>query len=159
LEQLRSFGTWKLIDCPLDAIPISNKWVFLKKYNKEGDITKYKARLVVKGCAQCPGFDYTDTFSPVVRLETIQAILALVPSKRLKIYQMDVKGAYLNGILQEKVYMCQPDGFGDGTNRVCWLQKTLYGLKQSGQEWNKELDRQMKRKGFSNLQSDPCIYI
>ena len=74
-------------------------------------------------------------------------------------YQMDVKGAYLNGILQEKVYMRQPDGFGDGTNRVCWLQKTLYGLKQSGREWNKELDRRMKRKGFSNLQSDPCVYI
>jgi len=78
LEQLDHFGTWKLVDCPQDAIPIPNKWVFLKKYNKQGKITKYKARLVVKGCAQRPGFDYTDTFSPVVRLETIRAILARV---------------------------------------------------------------------------------
>jgi hypothetical protein len=159
LEQLKSFETWKLVDCPPDAIPIPNKWVFLKKYNKEGNITKFKAWLIVKGCVQRPGFDYTDTFSPVVRLETIRVIMALVPSKQLKIYQMDVKGAYLNGILQEKVYTRQPDGFGDGTSRVCWLQKTLYGLKQSGREWNKELDRRMKKKGFSNLQSDPCVYI
>ena len=132
LDQLNQFGTWKLVDCPLDAVLIPNKWVFLKKYNKQGEITKHKARLVVKGCAQRPGFDYTETFSPVVRLETIRVILALVPSKKLKIHQMDVKGVYLNGILEEKVYMRQPEGFSDGTNRVCFLQKTLYGLKQSG---------------------------
>ncbi len=72
---------------------------------------------------------------------------------------MDVKGAYLNGILNENVYMQQPDGFGDGTNRICWLKKTLYGLKQSGREWNKELDKRLKEKGFHNLLSDPCAYI
>jgi len=81
-----------------------------------------------------------ETFSPVVHLETIRAILSIVPAKDLVIQQMDVKGAYLNGILQEKVYMKQPEGFGDGTEKVCLLQKTLYGLKQSGREWNKELD-------------------
>jgi len=72
---------------------------------------------------------------------------------------MDVKGAYLNGILNENVYMRQPDGFGDGRNQVCWLKKTLYGLKQSGREWNKELDKRLKEKGFHNLLSDPCAYI
>jgi hypothetical protein len=159
LDQLTRFGTWKLVDCPDDAIPIPNKWVFLKKYNKQGELVKHKARLVVKGCAQRPGFDYTDTFAPVVRLETIRAILSLVPSKKLRIHQMDVKGAYLNGVLKEKVYMRQPDSFGDGTNRVCWLQKTLYGLKQSGREWNLEMDRRLKDKGFNNLRSDPCAYI
>ena len=159
LTQLDQFKTWELVECPRDAIPIPNKWVLRKKYNREGELTKYKARLVVKGCAQRPGFDYTDTFSPVVRLETIRAILAIVPIKQLKMRQMDVKGAYLNGILQEKVYMRQPEGFSDGTNRVCWLHKTLYGLKQSGREWNKELDRRLKEKGFHNLLSDPCAYI
>src|SRR5882757_2638359 len=152
-------GTWKLVDKPADAVPISNKWVFLKKYNKLGDLLKYKGRLVAKGCAQRPGQDYLETFSPVVRLETIRAILALAALKGLKIQQMDVKGAYLNSILKEKVYMRQPEGFDDGTGRVCQLVKTLYGLKQSGREWNKELDQQLKEKEFTNLKSDPCTYI
>ena len=117
-----------------------NKWVLRKKYNKDGQLTKYKARLVVKGYAQRLGFDYADTFALVVRLKTIRAILAIVPSRKLVMRQMDVKGAYLNGILKETVYMLQPEGYDDGTNRVCHLQKTLYGLKQSGREWNKELD-------------------
>jgi hypothetical protein len=104
-------GTWILVDKPEDAIPISNKWVFLKKLNKNGEIIKYKARLVAKGCSQRPGFDYLETFSPVVWMETIRAILALVPIKGLKVQQMDIKGAYLNGILKEKVYMRQPEGY------------------------------------------------
>ena len=152
-------GTWKLVECPTDAIPIGNKWVFLRKYNKLGELLKYKGRLVAKGCAQRPGFDYTDTFSPVVRLETIRAILSIVPSKNLKIQQMDVKGAYLNGTLKEKVYMRQPEGYDDGTGRVCQLIKTLYGLKQSGREWNMELDKRLKEKGFKNLRLDPCAYV
>ena len=159
LDQLQNMGTWQLIHCPSNAVPIANKWVLKRKYNKSGELLKYKARLVAKGCAQRPGFDYTDTFSPVVRLETIRTILSLVPSENLKIQQMDVKGAYLNGILKENVYMRQPDGFDDGSGRVCWLRKTLYGLKQSGREWNKELDRRLKDKGFNNLLSDPCAYI
>ena len=156
LDQLEQFKTWKLVDCPDDAVPIPNKWVLLKKYNKQGELTKYKAPLVVKGYAQRPDFDYTDTFTPVICLETIWAILAIVPSEKLEMHQMDVKGAYLNGILKETVYMHQSEGFEDGTNRVCHLQKTLYGLKQSRREWNKELDRRLKEKGFNNLQSDPC---
>jgi len=78
---------------------------------------------------------------------------------KLKVQQMDVKGAYLNGILKEDIYMRQPEGFDDGTNWICWLQKTLYGLKQSRCEWNKELDRRLKEKGFTNLLADPCAYI
>ena len=159
LDQLDHMGTWQLVNCPAGAVPLANKWVFTRKYNKMGELLKHKARLVVKGCAQRPGFDYTDTYSPMVRLETIRAILSLVPSKNLQVQQMDVKGAYLNGVLKENVYMRQPDGFDDGTNRICWLRKTLYGLKQSGREWNKELDKRLKEKGFTNLYSDPCAYI
>lgn len=120
---------------------------------------KYKACLVAKGCTQRPGYNYVETFSPVVRMETIRAVLALIPIKGLKIQQMDIKGAYLNGILQEKVYMRQPEGFEDGTDRVCVLVKTIYGLKQSGREWNKEFNNKMTSFGFHPLKSDPCVYI
>src|ERR1700678_4612781 len=90
---------------------------------------------------------------------TIRTILALVPKKGLKFQQMDVKGAYLNGILKEKVYMRQPEGYEDDTDRICKLIKTLYGLKQSGREWNKELDEKIKQFGFKQICSDPCVYI
>ena len=112
-------NTWELVDSPLDAISIANKWVLLKKYNKQGVLIKYKARLVMKGCVQRPGFDFNETFSPVVHLETIRAILVMVPDKKLRVQQMDVKGAYLNGLLSEKVYMKQPKGYDDGTGHVC----------------------------------------
>jgi len=110
LEQLCQMGTWKLVEKPAGAVPINNKWVFAKKRNKEGVLTKYKARLVAKGCTQRPGHDYIETHSPVVRLETIRAILAIAPTRKLLIQQMDVKGAYLNGTLKEHVYMQQPEG-------------------------------------------------
>lgn len=158
LAQLLRKGTWKLTNTPAEAIPIMNKWVFTKKYNKEGDLIKYKARLVVKGCAQRPGYDYDETFAPVVRLETIRTILALSVAENLVIRQMDVKGAYLNGNLNETVYMHQPEGYEDKTGRTCLLKKTLYGLKQAGREWNKELDRKLHKHDFKRLRSDPCVY-
>ena len=159
LEQLHRMGTWKLVEKPAGAIPINNKWVFTKKRNKEGVLTKYKARLVAKGCTQRPGHDYIETHSPVVRLETIRAILAIAPTWKLLIQQMDVKGAYLNGTLKERVYMQQPEGFTDGTGQVCLLIKTLYGLKQAGREWNIEFDIKLRRRSYARLRSDPCAYI
>lgn len=95
-------------------------------------LTKYKARLVAKGYSQILGMGYVDVFSPVVQLESLQAILALATAKNWEICHMDVKGTYLNGILKEKIYMEQPEGFTDGTMSMCELIKTLYGLKQSG---------------------------
>ena len=100
-----------------------------------------------------------ETFSPVVQMDTICAILALVPLKKLQVHQMDVKGAYLNGVLQETIYMKQPEGCEDGTGRVCQLVKTLYGLKQSGREWNKQLDEKLRKHSYTHLCSDPCAYV
>ena len=159
LNQLREKGTWSLIETPEDAIPLANKWVFTRKYGKGGELLKYKGRLVVKGFAQRPGFDYVETFSPIVRMETLRAILALSALKRLEIGQLDVKGAYLNGILKERVFMRQPEGYEDGSGRACLLIKTLYGLKQSGREWNNELDSKLKKHAFVQLLSDPCAYV
>jgi Reverse transcriptase (RNA-dependent DNA polymerase) len=100
-----------------------------------------------------------ETFSPVVQMDMLCAILALVIEKGLKIQQMDIKGTYLNGTLKETIYMQQPEGCGDGTNRVCRLPKPLYGLKQAGHEWNNELDDKLKVHDYQHLFSDLCAYI
>jgi hypothetical protein len=112
---------------------------------------------VVKGCRQYPG-NYLKTHSPMVRIESIHTILAITVTKQLMIQQMDIKGAYLNGTLKETLYMCQPDGFEDGSGRVCHLIKTLYRLKQSGHEWNAEFDIKMQKHGYKRLHIDPCVY-
>jgi hypothetical protein len=109
--------------------PLKNKWVFVLKKDKEGCIIKYKAWLIVKGFGQHPGQDYLETHFPIVRIESIHAIIAITAAKHLLMQQMDVKDVYLNGTPKETIYMCQPDGFNNGTGRACYLIKTLYGLK------------------------------
>src|SRR5216683_3913478 len=105
------------------------------------------------------GLNYGETFSPVVHFETIRALLTMVASKKLKVRQLDIKGAYLNGILTEPIYMEQPVGFEDRSGLVCLLIKSIYGLKQAGQVWNIEFDCAIRRHGFRPLISDPCTYI
>ena len=114
---------------------------------------------MAKGYSQILGMDYVDIFSPVIRLESLHAILAMAAVKDWEICHMDVKGVYLNGILKEKVYMEQPEGFTDGTMSICELIKTLYGLKQSGHRWNIQLNEKLTSCGFRNLYSNPCVYI
>ena len=148
LDQLKCMGTWQLVEKPEGAVPIRNKWVLVKKRNKAGEIIKYKARMVAKGCAQCLGYDYLEMHSPVVHMETIHAILAVAAMQKLFIYQLDIKGAYLNGKLKQCMYMQQPEGYNDSTGCICMLVKTLYGLKQAGREWNIEFDSKLKRQGY-----------
>jgi hypothetical protein len=159
LDQLKQKGTWRLVEKPMDAVPISNKWVLTKKRDKKGNVVKYKARLVARGFTQQPGLDYDETFSPVVCFETIRALLAMVSCKKLKVCQLDVKGTYLNGILTQPIYMEQPIGFDDGSGLVCLLIKSIYGLKQAGRVWNVEFDCAICKLGFRLLISDPCTYI
>ena len=106
VKSLEDMGTFEIVDeLPNNCKTVDSKLIFWVKHHNDKSIKHYKACLVAKGCAQRPGFDYNNTFSPVVCLETIWAILSQVPKMGLKIQQMDVKGAYLNGILKEKVYM------------------------------------------------------
>jgi hypothetical protein len=156
LQLLNEKGTWKLVDKPPDAVLLPNKWTFMKKHDKEGNIVCHQARLVAKGCAECPGQDYMETYSPVVWMDSLHVILALVPEKNLKVQQMDVKGAYLNGKLQETIHMQQPESCEDGTDPVCQLIKTMYGLKQAGCEWNKLFDEQLRKYSYHRLHTDPC---
>jgi hypothetical protein len=160
-NQLIERGTWHLEELPIGREAIGCKWVFDRKKDEKGNIVKYKARLVAQGFSQKPGVDYMDsgTFAPVMRFETLRTMLALATINRWDVRQMDVKGAYLNGWLKEEIYMKQPAGYDDGSGRVCRLIKTLYGLKQAGNEWNNEFDGTMKDLAYTNTRSDYCCYI
>jgi len=115
LNTLHQMSTWELMEASKDRKPITNKWIFVQKYNKEGKLLKYKARLVARGFSQVPEMDYNETFAPVVKLETIYAILTLIIKEDWEIQQMDVKGVYLNRDLKEEIYLNQPKGFHDET--------------------------------------------
>ena len=126
----------------------------------DGTIDKYKARLVVKGYRQTEGVDYFDTYAPVSRKTSIRLIIAFVALFNLEIHQMDVKTAFLNGDLEEEIYMEQPEGFlvpGKET-KVCKLVKSLYGLKQAPKQWHEKFDRVMLSNGFHINQCDKCVY-
>ena len=136
------------------------KWIFKKKLKPDGTIDKYKARLVAKGYTQKEGEDFFDTYSPVARLTTIRALISLAASYGLIIHQMDVKTAFLNGELDEEIYMDQPDGFvvKDQESKVCKLLMPLYGLKQVPKRWHEKFDRTLTSAGFIINESDRCVY-
>lgn len=148
--------TWELTDLPAGRKAISNRWIFKIKTN--GSDTRYKARLVIKGCQQKYMLDYFDTFSPMVRYTSIRLILATAVTHRLRLCQFDVKTAFLNGTLKEEIYMQQPLGFEDDTNRVCKLRKSLYGLKQASKCWNEDITKFLKKIGLEPTKADPCVF-
>jgi hypothetical protein len=152
--------TWVLTPLPHGRKAIGSKWVFKVKTKSDGSIDRYKARLVAKGYTQVEGVDYDETFSPVARLTSIRTLLALAAHYHLDIYQMDVDAAYLNGHLSEEIYMKQPEGLIDPQHPdfVCKLQRSLYGLKQSGRVWHETLDDFLLKCGFSNNTADTCVY-
>lgn len=154
----RSNNTWSLVEIPAGRKPIQAKWVFKTKRNDNGEIVRHKARLVAKGCAQKHGIDYNETFSPVVRYASIRFLMALAIKNGYKIHQMDAITAFLQGDLEEEIFMSQPEGYRDGTNRVCRLNKAVYGLKQAGRQWNLRLDEALKHFGLNRSKTDPCIY-
>ncbi|CAA7266308.1 unnamed protein product [Cyclocybe aegerita] len=161
LATIKKMNTWEETDLPEGRTAIGSRWVFDKKHDEHGNVIKYKARIVAQGFSQKPGTDYSNdgTFAPVMRFETLRTGLGLAAINGWDLRQFDVKGAYLNGYLEEEIYMRQPPGFDDGTGRVCLLKRSLYGLKQAGNVWNKEFDRAMQDLGFNRLKSDSCCYL
>lgn len=157
-DSLIENGTWELVDLPLNRKPIDCKWVYKTKRNDSGSITRHKARLVIKGCAQRPGIDYAETYAPVVRYTSIRYLLAIAAKHNLQIDQMDAVSAFLQGEIDDVIYMLQPQGFSDGTNKVCRLKKSLYGLKQASRVWNAKLNSALIKFGLQRSKLDPCIY-
>ncbi|KAK3719576.1 hypothetical protein QZH41_006798 [Actinostola sp. cb2023] len=161
MDSLHKHDVWNITELPDGRKAVGSKWVFRVKYNADGSMERRKARLVAQGFSQKQGVDYDETFSPVVRFESLRTVIALSVKQELKLHQMDVTTAFLNGDLKEEVYMRQPEGFSvkGKEHLVCKLNKSLYGLKQSPRCWNYTLDEHLKSMGFVQTPSDPCIYV
>jgi hypothetical protein len=150
-----------LVDLPSGRRFIGNKWVLKIKRKADGLIERYKARLVAKGYTQEEGIDYEDTFSPVVRIASVRLILAIVAHMDLELYQIDIRIAFLNGELNEEIYMDQPLGFKTkGQERkVCKLKRSIYGLKQASRQWNVKFHQAILKDGFTMMEEDHCVYL
>ena len=131
-----------------------------KKQSDAGEVERYKTRLVAQGLAQRYGQDYDEAFCPVVRFELVRTVIALAAKNGLKLHQMDIKTSFINGDIKESMYIKQPEGYAiKGKEKlVCKLKKSLYGLKQWPRCWNEALDKHLKKMGFEQANSDPCVY-
>ena len=160
MDSMYTNKVWTLIEPPNGIKPIGCKWVFKKKTDMDGNVNTYKARLVAKGFKQIHGVDYDETFSPIAMLKSVRILLAIAAYHDYEIWQMDVKTAFLNGNLLEDVYMTQPEGFilPDGSNKVCKLQRSIYGLKQASRSWNLRFDEAVQSFGFIKNEDEPCVY-
>ncbi|SOV01195.1 uncharacterized protein UDID_17597 [Ustilago sp. UG-2017a] len=158
LEGLEAMGTWEVVHQPPGVPLVDSKVVLRLKLDADGVPVKHKARLVARGFTQREGIDYQETFSPVAPLGAIRAILALAVQNNWEVHALDITMAYLNSTLKEAIYMKPPEGSGVAPGKVYKVVKGLYGLKQSGREWNQEFDRSLRRMGFFQVECAPCIY-
>lgn len=158
ISSMKLNNTWELVQLPKGKRAISTKWIFKTKRNNDGEIIRHKARLVARGFSQRYGIDYEETYSPVVRYTSIRVLMSIAAIEKLKIHQMDAVTAYLQGDIDEEIYIKQPEGYEDGTDRVCRLNRSIYGLKQAGRCWNNKLDKTLKDFGLKASKMDPCIY-
>ncbi|KAL2248135.1 UNVERIFIED_CONTAM: Retrovirus-related Pol polyprotein from transposon TNT 1-94 [Sesamum indicum] len=158
MNSLKKNDIWELCQLQKEKKALQNRWVYRVK--EESDRKKrYKARLIVKEFQQRYGIDFTDVFTPVVKLITIRLMLSMVATENLELQQMDVKTAFLHGDLEEEIYMVQPEGYNGDDEQVCRLKKSLYGLKQAPRQWYRKFDNFMLEIGFSRCNADHCCYV
>src|SRR3954463_13675809 len=160
IDSIYTNKVWTLVDIPEDRKAIENKWIFKKKTDADRNVYVYKARLVAKGFRQIQGVDYEETFSPVAMIMSLRILLATVAYHDYEIRQMDVKNAFLNGNIEEELYMVQPEGFIDpkDAGKVCKHQRSIYGLKQASRSWNLRFDEVIKAFGFVQNEEELCVY-
>lgn len=170
ITSLHENATWTLQRKPPGCKPIPCKWVYKVKKDSKGNIERFKARLVAKGYKQVCGIDFDEIWAPVSKHTSLRVLLAKVASEDLELHQLDVKTAFLNGMLDEEIYMEQPEGYHEGTSDVvCRLHKSLYGLRQAPRAWFLRLKSELQTLGYENASADPglwsirkgahCIYI
>ncbi|GJY62234.1 putative ribonuclease H-like domain-containing protein [Tanacetum coccineum] len=150
IHEFDRLEVWELVPRPIYVMVIALKWIYKVKLDEYGDVLKNKARLVAKGYRQEEGIDFEESFAPVARIEAIRIFIANAATKNMIIYQMDVKTAFLNGDLQEEVFVSQPEGFEDQDNptHVYRLKKALYGLKQAPRAWYDTLSKFLLANNF-----------
>ncbi|XP_075473355.1 uncharacterized protein LOC142504363 [Primulina tabacum] len=161
LEQFVRNDVWDLVPRPDNVNVIGTKWIFKNKTDESGIVVRNKARLVAQGYTQIEGIDFDETFAPVARIESVRLLLAIACHMDIKLYQMDVKSAFLNGILNEEAYVSQPKGFEDPNhpNHVYKLKKALYGLKQAPRAWYGRLTKYLLDLGFKRGEVDKTLFI
>lgn len=159
LQSLKDNATWKIVELPKDRKPLTSRWVFKQKVGADGQVYKHKARLVARGFQQVEGLDYEETFAAVVKADSFRVLFALAAVLGWHIHQMDVKTAFLNGNLEEEVYMKPPPGVTVPRGKVLHLCKALYGLKQAPRAWYDKFRHTMLLSGWRVSSYDPCIFI
>ena len=160
LKSVKDTGTWQEVKVPEEASLVDSKWVFKTKLNERGEVIKYKARIVARGFTQEYGVNYFDTYSPVARLTSLRILLTIVAAQDLELYQMDADTAFLNGTLEEDIYMDFPDGYQrqDKKSTGLKLVRSLYDLKQSPRIWWQLISTYLEGLGFTRLSADWGLY-
>ncbi|KAM2792749.1 hypothetical protein PS2_004362 [Malus domestica] len=161
IHAIEKNDTWELTKLPPNQKAITVKWVYKIKCTADGSVDRYKSRLVAKGYKQKYGVDYDEVYAPVVRLDTARLLISLAAHHKWKIYQLDVKSAFLNGVLEEEMYVEQLEGFqvqGE-EEKVYRLNKALYGLKQAPRAWNSRIDNYLHQNGFQKYPYEHSVYM
>ncbi|GJP35017.1 hypothetical protein CLOM_g19483 [Closterium sp. NIES-68] len=151
--------TFDLVNLPPGRKAISSKWLFKRKTDADGNIERYKSRLVAKGYQQQEKKDYNEVYAPVVKGTTLRTLFAAAAIKGWVVKQMDIVTAFLNGVLEEETYMEQPEGYNDGSGRVWKLKKALYGLKQAPRQWYIKLREVLEAIGFTPSTADQSLFM
>ncbi|CAI7760632.1 unnamed protein product [Closterium sp. NIES-54] len=156
-DSLLENETWELCELPLGKKAISSKLIFRHEYGPDGELTRYKSRLVVKGFQQTKGKDIDEIFALVGKGTTLRVMLGMAANRGWRIKQMDITTSFLNGIILEELYMLQPEGLDDGSDRVCRLKKAIYGLKQAPRAWYHKLEETLLAGGFKKSECDHSL--
>jgi hypothetical protein len=160
-QSIMKNDVWEVVPRLKNKDVVSSKWIYKIKHAPDKSIEKHKERFVARGFSQKEGIDYEETFSPVARYSSIRTTIALVAKMNWKLHHMDMKIAFVNGVIEEEVYIEQPQGFEVEYRKthVCGLKKALYGLKQAPRAWYDRIDSFLTSLGFTKSKVDPNLYF